>query len=87
MGAMRAIFEAGLKIPDDIALAGAGNIHYSALLAVPLTSVDQGTSETGRRAAELLLAQIASRRIAAPTEVLIMPKLVVRQSTLRRVRV
>jgi LacI family transcriptional regulator len=45
----------GLKVPDDIAVVGAGNVHYSDFLAVPLTTVDQGTSEIGKRAANLLL--------------------------------
>jgi DNA-binding LacI/PurR family transcriptional regulator len=48
-------------VPHDIAVVGAGNIHYSDVLAVPLTTVDQGTSKIGRCAAELLLKQIGSR--------------------------
>ncbi len=48
IGAMRAIADAGLRVPDDIAVAGAGNVHYSDSLAVPLTTVDQGTFEIGR---------------------------------------
>src|SRR5215471_3217197 len=36
IGAMRAIAEAGLRIPQDIAVVGAGNVHYSDVLAVPL---------------------------------------------------
>ena len=35
IGAMRAIAEAGLRVPEDIAVAGAGNVHYSDFLAVP----------------------------------------------------
>jgi LacI family transcriptional regulator len=83
IGAMRAISEAGLKVPDDIAVVGAGNVHYSDFLAVPLTTVDQGTSEIGKRAANLLLESIASKRAVKPRKVLIVPKLVVRRSTKR----
>ena len=83
IGAMRAISEAGLKVPDDIAVVGAGNVHYSDFLAVPLTTVDQGTSEIGKRAANLLLERIASKRSLRPRKVLIVPKLVIRQSTRR----
>jgi LacI family transcriptional regulator len=82
IGAMRAILEAGLKIPADIAVVGAGNVHYSDLLTVPLTTVDQSTHEIGSRAAELLLRQIGSKQ-TRPKKVWIEPKLVVRQSTLR----
>jgi len=83
IGAMKAILESGLNVPRDIALVGAGNVHYSDLLAVPLTTVDQGTQEIGKRAAELLLEQIGSKGRLPPRKILIAPKLVVRQSTLR----
>jgi LacI family transcriptional regulator len=83
VGAMRAISESGLRVPEDIAVVGAGNVHYSDFLAVPLTTVDQGTSEIGKRAANLLLERIASKRSLRPRKVLIVPKLVVRKSTSR----
>ncbi len=83
IGAMRAISEAGFKVPDDIAVVGAGNVHYSDFLAVPLTTVDQGTSEIGKRAANLLLERIAAKRAVRPGKILIVPKLVERQSTRR----
>jgi LacI family transcriptional regulator len=83
IGAMRAISESGLRVPEDIAVVGAGNVHYSDFLAVPLTTVDQGTSEIGKRAANLLLERIASKGPLRPRKVLIVPRLVVRQSTRR----
>ena len=81
IGAMRAIAEAGLRVPEDIAVAGAGNVHYSDFLAVPLTTVDQGTFEIGKRAANLLLDAIASKRRLRPQKILIEPRLVIREST------
>jgi LacI family transcriptional regulator len=83
IGAMKAILEAGLNVPRDIAIVGAGNVHYSDLLAVPLTTVDQGASLIGTQAAELLMQQITSKRKLPPRKVLIAPKLAVRQSTQR----
>jgi LacI family transcriptional regulator len=83
IGAMKAILETGLKIPRDIALVGAGNVHYSDSLAVPLTTIDQGTCRTGMLAAELLLAQIAAKRTTPPKKILLEPKLVPRESTRR----
>src|SRR5258708_40302766 len=83
MGARRAMAGGGLRVPADIAVAGADNVHYSDFLAVPLTTVDQGTSEIGKRAANLLLERIASKRPLRPRKVLIVPRLVVRQSTRR----
>jgi LacI family transcriptional regulator len=83
IGAMKALREAGLKVPEDVAVAGAGNVHYSDALAVPLTTVDQKTCEIGARAAELLLGQIGSKRPPRPERILIIPELVPRKSTER----
>lgn len=83
IGAIKAIAEAGLKIPDDIAVVGAGNVHYSDVLAVPLTTVDQGTVQIGKQAAELLMEQIGAKKKVRTRKILIKPKLVVRQSTQR----
>jgi LacI family transcriptional regulator len=83
IGAIKAILEAGLSVPHDIAVVGAGNVHYSDVLAVPLTTVDQGTSEIGTRAAELLLERIGSKGVLRPKTILIPPRLVIRQSTQR----
>jgi LacI family transcriptional regulator len=81
IGAMKAILEAGLKLPHDVAVVGAGNVHYSDVLAVPLTTVDQGTCRIGVLAAELLLARIGAKRVLRPQKILIPPKLVEREST------
>jgi LacI family transcriptional regulator len=83
IGAMKAIQGAGLSLPNDIAVVGAGNVHYGDALSVPLTSVDQGTCRIGTLAAELLLARIASKRPMQPKTILIAPKLVERESTRR----
>jgi LacI family transcriptional regulator len=83
IGAMKAIFQSGLTVPGDIAIVGAGNVHYSDLLAVPLTTIDQGASKIGNQAAELLMEQITSDCEVAPKKVLIVPELTIRQSTQR----
>ncbi len=83
IGAMKALREAGLRVPEDVAVVGAGNVHYSDALAVPLTTIDQKTREIGARAAELLLEQIGSKRAVRPERILIVPELVVRKSTQR----
>jgi len=83
IGAIKAIREVGLRVPDDIAVVGAGNVHYSDLLAVPLTTVDQGTRKMGTLAAEILLERIGQTRSLRPRKILIPPKLVERESTRR----
>lgn len=84
IGAMKAILEAGLRIPQDIAVVGAGNVHYSDLLSVPLTTVDQGTRQIGKGVAKILLELISSKRALRPRKVLIEPRLIERQSTRRQ---
>jgi len=41
IGAMTAILDAGLRIPEDVALIGCGNLQFDSSLRVPLSSVDQ----------------------------------------------
>jgi LacI family transcriptional regulator len=81
IGAMKAILEAGLRLPRDISIVGAGNVHFSDVLAVPLTTIDQGTSQIGTLAAELLITRIGCKRFMRPQTILIPPKLVEREST------
>jgi LacI family transcriptional regulator len=82
-GALKAILEAGLEIPRDVAVIGAGNVHYSDLLRVPLTTVDQNTPEIGERAAEVLLEQLGSNKPVKPRTVVVTPHVVVRDSSSR----
>jgi len=80
IGAMQAIWEAGLSIPDDIAVIGAGDIAHGGLLRVPLTTVGWEKEELGRRAAELIFEQIGGREDLAFRRVVVPPRLVVRGS-------
>jgi LacI family transcriptional regulator len=82
-GAMKAILEAGLRVPQDIAVMGVGNVHYSDLLKVALTTIDQNSSSIGDHAAELLLQHIDQRNEAKPQRLLVEPRIVVRDSSAR----
>jgi DNA-binding LacI/PurR family transcriptional regulator len=59
LGALSAIRECGLRIPEDISLIGFDDTPYTGLLDPPLTTIAQPTSELGRAAARLLLERIA----------------------------
>lgn len=83
MGAMRAILDAGLRVPEDVAVVGCGNVRYAAFLRVPLTSVDQQSETMGERAAKLALSLVESKTPLRPKSVLLEPKLVARQSSAR----
>jgi LacI family transcriptional regulator len=80
IGAMSAITEAGLRIPDDIAIVGGGNIHYGDMLRVPLTTVAWSTAEMGQSAARLLIDLVEGKRGTRDQHVIVEPELVVRAS-------
>ena len=81
IGAMKAIWEAGLRVPEDIAVVGVGDIALGDLLRVPLTTVGWSRMDQGRHAAELLLNGLENDTGAAPQRVVIPPRLIVRESS------
>ena len=84
IGAMKAIWDAGLRVPDDIAVIGAGDIALGDMLRVPLSTVSWSREEQGKAAADLLLERIegATRGVPAPPRRLVIsPRLVVRRSS------
>jgi LacI family transcriptional regulator len=83
LGAMKAILDAGLKIPEDIAIMGCGNVKYSDCLRVPLTTIDQDCEAIGERAARLALKLLDSKTLPRPKTIILKPRLVVRDSTRR----
>ena len=62
MGAMKALMEKGINIPEDIAVAGFDNIPNSDMLPVPLTTVDTPIFELGETAATMLISLIKGEK-------------------------
>ena len=83
-GAMKAVLDSGLDVPGDVAIIGAGNVHYSDLLRVPLSTIDQSSSQIGESAARLLLECMQASEPIKPRRIIIEPRLVVRASSQRR---
>lgn len=81
MGAMLAILDHGLKIPEDIAVVGCGNVQYSKFLRVPLTTISQQTEAMGRKAGQLALSLVKAKSAGRARTILLTPQLLVRQST------
>jgi LacI family transcriptional regulator len=81
IGAMKAIWEAGLCVPDDVAVVGAGDIALGDLLRVGLTTVGWSRDEQGRRAAELMLDRIGPEPSDEFRSIVIEPRLIVRRSS------
>ena len=84
LGVMRALLDAGLRIPEDIAVMGCGNVLYSDFLRVPLTSIDQDSAAIGAYAAERALFLVGAKDLVHPRTELVTPRLVIRASTLRQ---
>ncbi|HEX5690937.1 MAG TPA: substrate-binding domain-containing protein, partial [Roseiflexaceae bacterium] len=81
-GALQAIRERGLRIPDQIALVGVDDAIWAALVQPAITVLAQPTDDIGRTATELLL-----ERIADPTrrarKVVLQGQMIVRESSVR----
>ena len=78
-GAMEAALASGLKVPDDISIAGFGDRPEAAALTPALTTVWGYPEQVGRRLAELVLKRIVDRE-APPGNVLLPTRLIKRDS-------
>ncbi len=82
LGAYKAIKKAGLRIPEDIAVAGFGNLELAEYMDPPLTTVAQEPARMGKACAQLLLSAIQEPRKNIETEKIIIPtSLIIKGST------
>jgi DNA-binding LacI/PurR family transcriptional regulator len=80
VGALGALRDHGLAVPDDVSLVGYDNISLAALDHVDLTTIDQPRREMGAEAVRLLLERLDGGRTQT-RHVVILPALVPRGST------
>jgi DNA-binding LacI/PurR family transcriptional regulator len=76
---MHALLDAGIRMPDDLRLAGIDDVGYAALLPVPLTTMRQPCREIGVAAMSAMLDRLA-RPDLPPRDIVLHPTLVVRRS-------
>ena len=81
IGAIRALKDAGLTVPGDVSVVGFDDILSAAYSTPSLTTVRQPLMEMGKRGAQVLLERIANREKEFPSEVVMSPELVIREST------
>ena len=82
IGAIRALREAGKRVPEDVSVVGFDDIPSAAYQNPGLTTVRQPLRQMGVIAAETLLARVNSPRPADyPKEIVVRPELIVRSST------
>jgi DNA-binding LacI/PurR family transcriptional regulator len=80
VGAIRAIKETGLRVPEDISVVGFDDIREAAYHLPSLTTVRQPLHKIGALAAEALMVRIENHD-GHETEILVDPELVIREST------
>lgn len=80
IGAIRAIMDRGMRVPDDISVVGFDDIQNAAYHNPSLTTIRQPLRQMGTVAARVLLQRIRGQE-AFPDVLPIMPELVIREST------
>ncbi|HEX2553766.1 MAG TPA: LacI family DNA-binding transcriptional regulator [Microvirga sp.] len=75
IGLMRTLISGGLRVPQDISVAGFDDIEFAAVVEPPLTTVHQPRRELGQAGAAVLLDLLAGRkaqpRVRLPTEIIV----------------
>ena len=80
LGAMRALREEGIKVPDDIAIIGFDDLPYSAHAEPPLTTIRQPILRTGSMAAETLIDILEHPDESYARHIILPVELVIRES-------
>jgi len=84
LGALHAIREQQMAVPEDISLVGFNNLDFSKYIEPPLTTVSQPAEAMGKTAAELMVACIeGGNDLSRRENIIFSPKIVVRESTRR----
>jgi DNA-binding LacI/PurR family transcriptional regulator len=79
-GAIRAILDANLRIPEDIALVGFDAVDLTGLVRPRITSVIQPAEEIGVIAGEIIMRKINNNKTAVFEKVILEPQLVIKES-------
>lgn len=82
IGMLRALTEAGRRVPQDVSVVGFDDIPESPFLSPPLTTIVQDFAELGRRCVDVVLQQIITG-LRTADHLRFAPRLVVRDSTTR----
>jgi LacI family transcriptional regulator len=81
VGCLLALREAGLKVPEDIAVIGFDDIPIARFTSPPLTTLRVGVFDLGRRGMEMLVAALEAGENMSTEGIIIAPELVMRDST------
>ncbi len=81
IGAMRALHDAGLRIPDDVSVVGFDDITLARYSEPPLTTIAQPKQEAGTLAVQRILERIERIHTSGPREFILETTLIKRRST------
>jgi LacI family transcriptional regulator len=81
IGAMQAALDTGLEIPEQLGLIGVGAHQYSKYLRVPLSTIEQQRNQIGQEATRMVLEFIRGTEPARPRQILVEPRLIIRESS------
>ena len=79
LGAMRAVRESGLCVPDDVAFVGFDDLPIATLSDVQLTTIRQPVAQFGAKAVDILI-DLVENGINPPRHVIMETELVIRES-------
>lgn len=80
IGLMRAVVERGLRCPEDLSVACFDDFEWASVFRPRLTTVAQPVYDMGVKAAELLFARLEGTLTGDPREVVLSPRLAIRDS-------
>jgi LacI family transcriptional regulator len=81
LGVIDAALEKNLRVPEDVAVVGCGNLPSTREMRVPLSSVDLSGLEVGQRTAKLVLRALSADGVTPNRDLMLSPKMVVRRSS------
>jgi LacI family transcriptional regulator len=81
LGAIQAIREQGLRLPEDIAVMGFDDIEFAALPEIQLTTVTQPKYEMGKLALQTLVTQMKGAERVVARKIMLEPDLICRKTT------
>jgi LacI family transcriptional regulator len=81
MGAMQAIKEKKLRIPQDIAIVGFSNEPFAAITEPSLTTIHQPAFEIGQTACSLLIKKLEAKNSVAKTEKIVLKTMLIKRNS------
>jgi len=80
LGVLKALYEQGIRVPQDISVAGCDDIVYASVANVPITTVLQDIERMSRLTVNMIFDMIHGNRLTAES-IMIEPELIIREST------